>query len=49
MSREEEWEGEMRSREMKGEGFQGRGKAVRQSAVLDGSDGEEKEQTNNPD
>lgn len=41
--------GEKRCREMKDEGFQGRGKAVRQSAGLDGSGGEEKEQKDNPD
>lgn len=46
MSRVEEWVGEKRCRETKDEGFQDRGKAVRQSAGLDGN-GEE--QTDNPD
>lgn len=49
MSRVEEWVGEKRCRETKDEGFQDRGKAVRQSAGLDGNGGEEKEQTDNPD
>lgn len=54
MSRMEEWEvggvgGEKRCKEMKDEGFQGRGKAVRQSAGLDDNSGGEKEQTDNPD
>lgn len=34
---------------MKGEGFQSRGKAVKQSAGFDGNGGEAKEQTDNPD
>lgn len=42
MSRVEERVGEKRCRETKDEGFQGRGKAVRQSAGLDGNGGEEK-------
>lgn len=41
--------GERRYRQMSNKDFQGRGKAVRQSAGLDGSGGEEKEQTDNPD
>ena len=49
MSRVEEWGGEKRCRETKDEGFQGRGKAVRQSAGLDGNGDEEREQTDNPD
>ncbi len=49
MERVDEWEGEERCREAKDEGFQGRGKAVRQSAGLDGKGGEEKEQRDNPD
>lgn len=49
MSRVEEWIGERMCKEMKGEGFQGRGKAVRQSVGFDGSGGEEKEQKDNPD
>ncbi len=48
-SRVEEWVGERRRKEMKDEGFQGRGKAVRQSAGFDGNGGEEKEETDNPD
>lgn len=48
VSRVKKWVGEKRCREMD-EVFQGRGKAVRQSAGLDGSGGEEKEQTDNPD
>lgn len=44
-----DWAGERRSREMKDEGFRGRGKAERQSAGFDGNGGEEKKQTDNPD
>lgn len=49
MVRVEEWVGERRCRETKDEGFQGRGKAVRQSAGLDGNGGEKREQKDNPD
>ena len=48
MSRIKEWGGERRCREMTDEDLQGRGKAVRQSAGLDGSGRGEKEQTYNP-
>lgn len=45
MSGVEEW----RCREIRGEGFQCRGKAVRQNAGFDGSDDEEREQKGSPD
>lgn len=48
MRREEEQVGVRKRREMMDEGFQCRGKAVRQSAAFVGSD-EEKEQKYNPD
>lgn len=44
-----EWKGQRRCREMKEKGFQGRGKAVRQSAGLVGNGDEERKQTDNPD
>lgn len=49
MSRVGEWVGERRCKEMEDKGFQGRGKAERQSAGFDGNGGEEKKQKDNPD
>lgn len=45
----EEQVGERKCREAEDEGFQCRGKVVRQSAGFDGSDDKEKERKHNPD
>lgn len=48
-SRVEEWGVERRCKEMRDEGFQGKGKAGRQSAGFGGNGGEEEERKDNPD